>query len=230
MRLSTVDVAFMAVFAALQALLSYLPFTISAGVPGGFITLGVIGGSLIGILLGPIVGGAAVLIGSLVGVFINPPGAILGIFTLIPPSAGAFGAGCIRVNRGYLAGAVILVSLAAFYANPLARQAYLFPWLQIVAMIVAFSPIARIAGSTFKSAEPARSTFGVVLAAFVGVMTDHASGSAIGAWYLNLSPEIWNFILPIYPFERIVAFVVIAVIAVPVYSSMKRMGILKLDK
>jgi hypothetical protein len=229
MKLSTVDVALMAVFAALQALLSYLPFTIAVGV-SGFITLGVIGGSLIGILLGPVIGGSAVLIGSLVGVFINPQGAILGIFTIIPPSAGAFGAGCIRINRGYLAGAVILLSLAIFYANPLARQAYLFPWLQIVAMIIAFSPIARIAGSTFKSAEPAKSTFGIALASFIGVMTDHASGSAIGAWYLSLGPEIWNFILPIYPFERIVALVVITIIAVPVYSSLKRMGILKLDK
>ena len=229
MKLSTVDVALMAVFAALQAILSYLPFTIAAGVPGGFITLGVIGGSLIGVLLGPVVGGAAVLIGSLVGVFVNPPGAILGIFTIIPPSAGAFGAGCIRINRGYLAGAVILVSLAVFYANPLARQAYLFPWLQIVAMIIAFSPIARVAGSTFKSTEP-KATFGIALASFIGVMTDHATGSAIGAWYLSLSPEIWNIILPIYPFERSVAFVVITIIAVPVYSSLKRMGILKLDK
>lgn len=229
MKLSTVDVALMAVFAALQALLSYLPFTIAVGVSGGFITLGLIGGSLIGILLGPIIGGAAVLIGSLVGVFVNPQGAILGIFTIIPPSAGAFGAGCIRVNRGYLAGVAILVSLAVFYANPSGRQAYLFPWLQIIAMIIAFSPIARIAGSTFKSADTAKSTFGIALASFIGVMTDHASGSAIGAWYLSLSPEIWNFILPIYPFERIVAFVVITVIAVPVYSSLRRMQILKPD-
>lgn len=229
MKLSTVDVALMAVFAALQALLSYLPFTIAVGV-SGFITLGVIGGSLIGILLGPVIGGSAVLIGSLVGVFLNPQGAILGIFTIIPPSAGAFGAGCIRFNRGYLAGAAILVSLLVFYANPFGRQAYLFPWLHIVAMIVAFSPISKLAGSTFNSAEPTKPALGIVLASFIGVLTDHASGSAIGAWYLSLSPEIWYFIMPIYPLERIVALVVISIIAIPVYSSLKRTGILRLNR
>src|SRR3989304_167029 len=229
MKLSTVDVALMAVFSALQALLSYLPFTIAVGV-SGFITLGVVGGSLIGVLLGPVIGGSAVLIGSLVGVFLNPQGAILGIFTIIPPSAGAFGAGCIRINRGYLAGAAILVSLLVFSPIPFGRQAYLFPWLHIVAMIVAFSPIAKLAGSTFNSAEPTKLPLGIVLASFIGVLTDHAIGSAIGAWYLSLSPEIWYFIMPIYPLERVVAFVVISVIAIPVYSSLKRTGFLKLDR
>lgn len=225
MKLTTVDVALMAVFAALQAVLSIFPFTITIGVSGQ-ITLGVIGGPLIGILLGPIIGGLAVLIGSVVGVFLNPAGAIFGILTVIPPFFGAVGAGCVKIKRGYIAGVIILASLLIFYAHPFGREAYLYPWLHIVGMIVAFSPLAQLAGSTFSSPRPAKPIFGIVIAAFVGVMTDHITGSAIGIWYFSLRPEIWYFIMPIYPVERLVALILASAIAAPVYSSLRKAKLL----
>jgi biotin transporter BioY len=89
-------------------------------------------------------------------------------------------------------------------------------------MIVAFSPISILAGSTFRSAEPIRPVFGILIASFVGVLTDHIVGSAIGIWYFSLRPEIWYSIMPIYPVERIVALVLTTMIATPVYASLKR--------
>ena len=224
-RLSAVSVALVGVFAALQVVLSVLPFTITIGVSGQ-ITLGVIGGSLIGILLGPLLGGVAVLVGSLVGVFLNPAGAIFGFLSVLPPFLGAFSAGCVKIKRGYVAGAVILVSILAFYAHPFGREVLIYPWLHIVAMIVAFSPIAYLAGSTFAASKPARPIFGVVIAAFVGVLADHISGSAIAMWYFSpsLVPEIWYSIMPIYPIERIVAIILVAVIATPVFYSLRKAG------
>jgi biotin transporter BioY len=89
-------------------------------------------------------------------------------------------------------------------------------------MLVAFSPLARIAGSTFDSPRYVKPIFGVVTASFVGVMTDHIAGSALGIWYFSLRPEIWYFIMPIYPVERVVALVLASAIAAPVYSSLRR--------
>jgi hypothetical protein len=229
--LSAVDVALTAVFAALQASLATLPFTIAVGVSGQ-ITLGIIGGSLIGILLGPIIGGLSVLIGSIVGVFLNPAGAIFGIFTVLPPFFGAFSAGCVKIKRGYIAGSVILASLLVFYAHPFGREVFIYPWLHIIAMIVAFSPIAQIAGSTFSSSGNKKPVFGILIAAFVGVLADHISGSALAMWYFSpfLEPPIWYSIMPIYPIERIVALIIIVIIAAPVYYSLRISGLIDLHK
>jgi hypothetical protein len=231
LKLSTIKIASIAVFAALQALLAVLPFTITIGVSGQ-ITLGIIGGSLIGILLGPITGGLAVLIGSFVGVALNPAGAIFGILTPISPFLGAVGAGCIKIKRGYIAGAVILASLLIFYANPSGREAFAYTWLHIIAMIVSFSPLGWMAASTFDSPKTAKPIFGIVVAAFVGVLTDHIAGSALAIWYFSpaLTPEIWFLAMPVYPIERIVAVILTIFIAAPVYYTLKRTGLSDLLK
>jgi hypothetical protein len=221
MKLSAVNVALMAVFASLQALLSVLPFSITIGISGE-ITLGVIGGPLIGILLGPIIGGGAVLIGSLIGAFLNPAGAIFGIFSVLPPFFGAIGAGCVKIKRGYVAGAIILAWLLVFYANPSGREAFVYPWLHIIAMVVAFSPLAGLAASTFRSSQLTRPVFGIVIASFVGVLTDHITGSALGIWYFPIPPAVWYSIMLIYPVERIVALIIASAIATPLYASLKR--------
>lgn len=217
----------MAIFAALQVLLTILPFTITLGVSGQ-ITLGVIGGSLIGIVLGPLIGGLAVLIGSFVGVFLNPGGAIFGAFTVIPPFLGAVGAGCVKNKRGYISGAIILASLLVFYAHPSGHEAFLYSWLHIAAMIVAFSPLAHIAGSSFRSGKTARPVYGIAIAGFVGVLTDHIAGSSLAIWYFSptLIPEIWFSAMPVYPIERAAALALIVMITTPVYYSLRRTGLL----
>ena len=225
MKITPVHVAFITVFAALQAVLSTLPFTITVGVEGQ-ITLGLIGGALIGVLLGPIIGGLAVLIGSFIGVFLNPAGAILGIFTVIPPFMGSVGAGCVKIKRGYIAGGIILAALLMFYAHPVGREVLAYPWLYIIGMIVAFSPLAHIAGSTFSSKKLAKPVFGIVIASFLGVLADGMAGSGIAMWYFSgLLPEIWLSIMFIYPIERIVAMIITSIIAIPVFYSLKKSGL-----
>ena len=227
MKLTAVRVAFIAVFAAFQAVLSAFPFTIAVGVTGYSITLGLIGGPLIGILLGPIMGGTAVLIGSLVGVFVNPSGAILGLLTVIPPSCGALSAGLVKVRKAYLAGLIILLSLLVFYAHPFGRETFLFPWLHIVAIVIAFSPIAYIAGSGFTDAKHSIVVLGIIVASFIGVLTDHIAGSAIAMWYFSpgLIPQIWYSIMFVYPVERVIALTLASAIAIPVYFGLKKAGL-----
>lgn len=224
-RISSVHVSLMAVFAALQAILCIFPLTITIGVSGQ-ITLGVIGGPLVGILLGPILGGLSALIGSFIGGFINPAGAIFGFLTVIPPLLGAVGAGCIRVKRGYIAGSIILVLLMIFYAHPFGRQVYIYPWLHIVAMTVAFSPLAIHASSTFTSQKSQKTILGIVVASFIGIMADHIAGSAIAIWYFSpiLTPEIWYLAMLVYPIERVIALIIVSVIAAPIYQRLKKAG------
>ncbi len=229
MKLTTINVALIALFSAFQALLATFPYTITVGLSGQ-ITLGIIGGSLIGILLGPFIGGLAVLIGSFVGVLLNPGGAIFGILTVVPPFFGAFGAGCIKIKKGYVAGVVILAALLVFFAHPFGREAYIYPWLHIIALIIAFSPLAHMAGSAFDSSITTKPLFGIIVAAFVGVLSDNITGSALAMWYFSpfLTPEIWNSILFIYPVERITAVVLVSIVAAPVYYSLKKAGLIRM--
>lgn len=224
-RLSTRYISAIAVFAAVQAVVTMIPFTIAIGVSGS-ITLGVVTAPLIGFLLGPIPAGISVLVGSLIGLFLNPSGAIFGPLTALPPALGAVAAGCIRLKRGYVSGIIILLSVAAFYAHPFGREAIFYPWLHIVAMILAFSPLAGLAASYFATSNLKKITFAVAVAALVGTLTDHAFGSAMGIWYYNLPAGIWNLIIYVYPLERIAAVAIATIVGAPVYHRLKLSGMM----
>ena len=227
--LSSKEIALIAVFASLQAGLSSLPYTISIGVSGQ-ITLGVIGASLIGIVIGPLLGGLAVLIGSFIGVFINPAGAIFGVLSVLPPTLGALSAGFMMLKRGYVPGTVILASVLVFYAHPFGREVLLYPFLDITAMIVAFVFSTRMAVWSSQPLDIKKLSLGVPVAAFVGTLTDHMFGSGLAIWYFNpaLTPEIWSFVMFVYPIERIVVVILTSIIAVPLYYSLKKAGLLSL--
>ena len=225
MRITAAEVALIAVFAALQALLSVFPFTLTIGVSGQ-ITFGVIGGPLIGILLGPFSGGLAVLIGSFVGVVLNPAGALFGFLTIIPPTVAAISAGFTRSKRGYIAGMIILVFLLIFYVNPIGRDVIGYTWFHIIAMAVAFSSILYVEKPTHGVYDTKRSAGGIVIASLVGVLSDHIAGSAIAAWYFPpFPPAVWYGVMFIYPVERIVAFFLTMLIAVPVFYSIQKSGL-----
>jgi hypothetical protein len=99
-------------------------------------------------------------------------------------------------------------------------------------MIVAFSPLAYMAGSSFSSSKTAKPIFGIAIAAFVGLLTDHISGSALAIWYFSpaLTPGIWLAIIPVYPVERMVALILTTLITTPVYIALRKAGLADLLK
>jgi hypothetical protein len=214
-----------AVFAAIQALVTVIPFSVAIGVSGS-ITLGVVTAPLFGILLAPALGGLSVLVGTLAGLFLNPGGAIFGPFTAIPPTLAALAAGSVRVKRGFAPGALILASVALFYAHPFGREAPFYPWLDVLAMILCFSPVVRLASTSFASAKMRSLTFAVAVAAFVGTLADHAFGSGLAIWYFSLPAPVWDLVMYIYPIERLVTVAVVTLVGVPVYHRLKLSGII----
>ena len=222
-------IALIAVFAALHTVLSALPYTIAIGVSGS-ITLGVISAPLIGIILGPIAGGTSVLIGSIIGMFINPAGAIFGAFSFLPATLGAFSAGFTIIKRGYISAAMILASILLFYSNPNGREAILYPFMHIIALIVALVFSTRLAVWSTETSNIKKLGLGIPIAAFVGTLTDHIFGSALAVWLFNLDAGVWNSIIFIYPIERIIAVIITTAIALPLYYSLKRSGIFNLIK
>ena len=229
--LTSKQIALVTVFAALQAVLCSLPYTISVGVSGQ-ITLGVIGVPIIGILLGPFLGGLTVLIGSIIGAFVNPAGAIFGFFSVLPPTLGAMGAGFCMQKKGYVPGAIILASLVAFYAHPFGRESLMYPWLDIIAMITAFASLIPMVVWASHNPNIKRFSLGIPIFIFVGTLTDHMFGSALAIWYFNpiLTPEIWSFVTFVYPLERIVVVILATLVTLPLYYSLQRAELLVYSK
>jgi hypothetical protein len=140
--------------------------------------------------------------------------------------------GCITRGRGYVAGAIILISVVTFYTNPFGRESMFYPWLPILAMILVFSPVSKRVATYLASMNLKKVTFAVALTSFIGTLTDHPFESALGIWYFYpaLGPEIWNLIMFVYPIERIVAVATITAIGAPVYRRLKSTGYIDTPK
>lgn len=223
---STRGIALIAVFAALHAVLSSLPYSIPVGVQGASITLGVVSAPLIGIILGPISGGISVLIGSIIAMFLNPAGAFFGPFSFLPATVGAFSAGFLLTKRGYISAAMLIAAIVAFYAHPIGLEVIMFPFLHIIAFIAALIFSTPLAVWSTELSNTKKLGLGITIAAFVGTLTDNMVGNSMAIWEFNLDASIWNAALFIYPVERIVAVILVVVIAVPLYYSLRKSGIL----
>lgn len=224
---TTKGLALIAVFAALHTVLSSLPYTITIGVSGS-ITLGVISSPLIGILLGPITGGTTVVIGSVIAMFINPAGAIFGFVSFLPATLGAISAGFSIKKQGYISATIIAVFIILFYVHPFGMEAVFYPFMHIIAMIIALVFSTRLAVWSTEMSNIKKLGLGIPIAAFVGTLTDHMVGGSLAIWIFEIPAATWNTIIFIYPIERIVAVIITAAIALPLYYSLKRSGIFTL--
>jgi len=168
------------------------------------------------------------MIGALIAGFLNPAGALFGIVSFVPPAVGAIGAGFVRSARSYLAGLIIVASVLVFYSHPYVREVMFNPWLQLVAAVIAFLPLSRTYREGFGSVAAKKIAPVFVVAAFVGTLSDHATGSAMGVWYFSafLGPEIWKAIAFVYPIERTVATILCSLVGIPVYQRLKVTGLL----
>lgn len=224
---SAKGIALIVVFAALHTVLSSLPYTIAIGVDGA-ITLGVITVPLMGIILGPISGGIAAIIGSVIAMFINPSGAIFGPASFLPATIGAVSAGFAFEKRGYISAALLLAAIIGFYIHPYGMEAIGYPFLHIIAVVVALIFSTQLAVWSTDVSDVKKLGVGITVAAFVGTLTDNIVGSTLAIWMFDLEAAIWNFVMFIYPLERIAAVIITVLIALPLYYSLRKSGILGL--
>lgn len=196
-KLSTKDIALIAVFAALIAIITRLPgIPISLGLRTGKIEFSVPLYPLAGLLLGPWIGALAVIIGNFIA-WIIPSSTIMGLL-LIP--AGAFAAlatGFLtktgKWSNWKLAAVLLTVLNALWYATPVGWEAPFYPiplHFTALALILVFRD--RI--SEFISSSSRRLlTLGVGLASFIGVMADHMWGGLMFITAFNFVVDVKQF-------------------------------------
>ncbi len=210
------------IFAAVHTVLSIIPAF--PGVGGGAISLGMISGPLVGYLLGPIYGTISVLIGSIIGLWANPTTPILGIFTVIPPTVGAFAAASVRAKKSILVPVLIAYGFLLFLIGPIGQFTFQFLWLHLVAILLALLMMIPKLRDSFDMPESTPINYAFLLISFwilsfVAVMADHAVGAGIGVSYFHyvlgfsasdLEFVFMTIVLPIYPIERIVMATILA--------------------
>jgi hypothetical protein len=225
LKISTKSTAFIAMFAALYAVLGYVPLFYIFGAYGQFMTAALIIAPVIGIILGPVGGVLAVSIGGLVGMAItgNAP---MGIFTFLP---GAFDALCVGLafrGKWYFSAILFSVFIMAFAALPSIGEARYFVWFHLVALFLLLSPATTLATQYVRTFNAQKLVLGVGIFAFIGVLIDHIVGSFLYQVAITpLAPGVWEAVAFIYPVERVLATIVAAIIGAAIIRGVKTTGL-----
>ena len=180
MKLSSRQVALVAVFAALYAIVSRLP-----GIPiiggAGKIEPVVILDPIVGILLGPWIGGLTSLLGNSVA-WIIPSVSFYGLLNLPTGPVAAIVSGSLARNtknsNWKVAAIIYAILMALWYATPTGREAFYYPFLHWGAFILVL--VFRERTHSFLNADTnLRKIFGATICSFAGIMANHMTGNLI---------------------------------------------------
>ncbi len=221
-RSSAYPWALTGIFAAVHFVITLIPFNLSVG--GGEISFGLVSAPIIGFLLGPFFGVIAVLIGSLLALFVNPLIAILGPFTIIATAAGAFAAGAMRTRIRISIPIIFLLAMAIYLISPVGVLVPAFIWFHFVAFLISLLfVIPRISSRLIEPLKLNLNTdrrirfVSIWLFCLVAVTLDQAVGSAIGGWYFVLlgadvafMAGFFELAIVLYAFERLVGSILVA--------------------
>ncbi|MFQ5832173.1 MAG: hypothetical protein ACE5H4_05705 [Candidatus Thorarchaeota archaeon] len=229
--------ALVGIFAAFHLVLSMIPYSV-LGMGGGFLTWGMVSAPIVGFLLGPFYGPISVFIGSFLGVNVFNPGGILGpLVPTLAPTAGAFAAGALRTGKPRLLFVLFLVAVLAFIASPIGIPAFMFIWLHLVTLVIIIllliprvTDILKDATSFEEGRNIALMSFGIWLFSFIALLTDHVVGNAVSVYHfvyvLGWDPvglvDIWLAITFVYPVERLVASIILAVVVIAVGEAIRQ--------
>jgi MFS family permease len=187
-----------------------------------------VSGALVGLILGPIYGTISVGIGSVLAMIAFPAAAIISIFTPLAPMAGALTAGAVMDHRPWVLYFIFDVAFLLFIVGPIGYTAAGFLWLHCITFAISFLfVVPRISTRLRNGLELSESTsvFMVALAywltGFCALMADSLVGSTLYQYYAiwigwdaTALAGIYLGTMFVYPVERGIASVVLAVIAV----------------
>ncbi len=191
MRLKSKDIAMVSVFAALLVGVSRLP-----GIPivggSGKIEFTVILAPIIGIVLGPWLGGLAVFLGDFIS-WIIPSTTFFGLLMLPCGLVAAMTSGALTRRKGIgnwkLAAAVLGVLIALWYLTPVGREVFFYPFLHLAALAVVILFRGRVA-DLLRSNAKWKLTVGTALSSYAGIMANHMTGNIIFiasvGWFIQL--------------------------------------------
>ena len=161
-RLSTKNIAFVGVFAALHVILYFMSF-------GLWRNWAIYLEPIEGIVLGPWAGFSAALIGSVVARAIKPID--VWMFGIVAEPLGVLAAGFLAKGRWRPVIVVYAVMLTAYFVHPIGRWLPLWAILDILLAFVLIYPVAKMSKNLFEE-NVKRLPISLVLVSFIGTVTD----------------------------------------------------------
>jgi len=230
------NLALVCCFASVEAVLSMVSLFPVIGSVGKFITMATVMAPLIGLILGPYLGTAAVSIGGFIGWIITQAGPF-SFLSFIPSANGALFSGLLY-NRKRVVSIVLYSALflaLAFY--PLIGPAWLYPsylWFQLVGLIALASPLrSRAEDSLHKHSSFLELSFGVGIICFMAVLFGQVAGSVMFEimYWPTVYPQIeswkilvWQPTTILYPIERTLITLIATVIGAPLIKALRAYG------
>jgi uncharacterized membrane protein len=191
MKLSSRQVALIAIFATLYAAISRLP-----GIPiiggAGKIEPVVILDPIVGILMGAWIGGLTSLLGNFVA-WIIPSVTFYGLLNLPTGPIAAIVSGSLARNtkncNWKFAAIIYAVLMGLWYLTPTGREAFYYPFLHWTAFALILIFRERI--PSFLNAETnLKKVLGATICSFGGIMANHMTGNLIYigsvGWFISL--------------------------------------------
>jgi len=236
MKWNTKNLALVCCFASVQAVFSMVFLFPVIGSVGKFITMATVMAPLVGLILGPYLGAAAVSIGGFIGWTITQAGPF-SFLSFVPSANGALFSGLLY-NRRRVASIVLYLALflaLAFY--PWIGPIWLYPsylWFQLAGLIVLVSPLRSMAeGSLHEHSSFWRLSVGVGIVTFLAVLFGQVVGTVmfeimywptvypqIEAWKIG----VWQPTALVYPIERTLITLLATVIGAPLIKALRANG------
>ena len=225
---NTISIALIAVFAALYTVLGFVPLFYIFGAYGQFITASLILAPIIGIILGPVGGTLATIIGGIAGMYLtgNMP---MGIFSFIPGVMDTLCVGLIFRKKWYISALIFGILIISFAMLPSIGEAKYYVWFHTIALLTLLSPASNLSVDFIKSDDPQKIFLGVSILVFIGVLIDHITGSLLFQLLSPLPPQVWEGMAFVYPVERLLVTVLATIIGAGVVKAVLVSG-LKIGK
>jgi hypothetical protein len=229
-------IAYIIVWAAVLAVLSFVPIPVSAvlGIGTAF-PMSQAAYALTGIVLGPAGGALAAGIGRLIGILTSPHTATVGIPSVIVAVIWAAAGGVLveKKRRNWLPALVLFVlAYLAFVGRALARDVDLSLAVQNTATNLSgialwLLPTRLLARDWIADESPAKLGAGLALASWTVNACGHTVGSAL-SYYINPWPaNVWRGLILIIPAEQLVRAIVGTVIGIGVITGLRAIGLVK---
>ncbi|MGD0072374.1 MAG: ECF transporter S component [Candidatus Bathyarchaeia archaeon] len=218
--------ATLTIFTALYIALRFIPYSIIIGTSGGTLNLSDFLVPIIGILLGPYLGGLSVVIGNFAAIGMGKPMMFYGL-DFLPDLMAVLATGFLTQQKRSRWAVVVALNaalLAIFLVNPLTSVfvfSFPFAWLHIVAFVVLLTPLSFMAAKWIYAINYRKVAAGIAVLSFIGVMMQHLAGSIlfevvlgqlVNLFPANTYPTTWSIVFFLYPVER--TFLVISAVLV----------------
>jgi len=161
-RLSTKNIAFVGVFAALHAILYFMSF-------GLWRNWAIYLEPIEGIVLGPWAGFSAALIGSIVARAIKPID--VWMFGIVAEPMGVLACGLLAKGRWRPVMVIYAFMLTAYFVHPFGRWLPLWTILDILLAFALIYPVAKMGKNLFEE-NVKRLPTSLILVSFIGTVTD----------------------------------------------------------